>query len=107
MPLPLAAVTPSNPADALRRLLNLRWLSVASMLVVVVSVPWLLDIPLPARPLLQVVAALIAINVVSLLRARRLSDLHPAELFLQLSIDLGAWSVFLYFTGGATNPLIM
>ncbi|MBL8459248.1 MAG: HAMP domain-containing histidine kinase [Zoogloea sp.] len=106
MPLPLAAVTPSNPADALRRLLNLRWLSVASMLVVVVSVPWLLDIPLPARPLLQVVAALIAINVVSLLRARRLSDLHPAELFLQISIDLGAWSVFLYFTGGATNPLI-
>jgi two-component system sensor histidine kinase RegB len=53
-----------------------------------------------------VVAALIAINLLSLVRARRLSDLHPAELFLQLSIDLGAWSVFLYFTGGATNPLI-
>jgi two-component system sensor histidine kinase RegB len=106
MPLPLSTHTPSSPADALRRLLNLRWLSIGGMLAVVVSVPWLLDIPLPARPLLQVVAALIAINLLSLVRARRLSDLHPAELFLQLSIDLGAWSVFLYFTGGATNPLI-
>jgi hypothetical protein len=41
---------PSSPADALRRLLNLRWLSIGGMLAVVVSVPWLLDIPLPARP---------------------------------------------------------
>ena len=103
MPLPH---TPSSPADALRRLLNLRWLTIGCMLAVVALVPWLLDIPLPVRALLQIAAALVALNLLSLLRVRRLHDIHPAELFLQLCIDLGAWSLFLYFTGGATNPLI-
>ncbi|MBK7846127.1 MAG: hypothetical protein IPJ73_01400 [Zoogloea sp.] len=50
MPLPLSTHTPSSPADALRRLLNLRWLSIGGMLAVVVSVPWLLDIPCPRGP---------------------------------------------------------
>jgi two-component system sensor histidine kinase RegB len=40
------------------------------------------------------------------LRLRHLSEIHPAELFGQLCIELAAWSTFLYFTGGATNPLI-
>lgn len=98
--------TPAKPADALRRLIHLRWLSIAAMLGVVVLVPWLLDLSLPGRALLQIPAALIAINLLSLARARRLDEHRPVELFLQLAVDLGAWSVFLYFTGGATNPLI-
>ncbi|MCK6394656.1 ATP-binding protein [Zoogloea sp.] len=106
MPLPLATHAPSSPVDALRRLINLRWLSISSMLLVVVLVPWLLDIPIPARALLPVAGALVLINLLSLLRVGGLRDVHPAELFLQLSADLAAWSVFLYYTGGATNPLI-
>lgn len=97
---------PAKPADALRRLIHLRWLSSAAMVGVVVLVPWLLDLSLPGRALLPIPAILIAINLLSLMRAQRLEELHPFELFLQLTIDLGAWSVFLYFTGGATNPLI-
>ncbi|MBN9698443.1 MAG: hypothetical protein J0L85_21860, partial [Zoogloea sp.] len=97
---------PAKPADALRRLIHLRWLSSAAMVGVVVLVPWLLDLSLPGRALLPIPTILIAINLLSLMRAQRLEELHPFELFLQLTIDLGAWSVFLYFTGGATNPLI-
>lgn len=107
--MPFAHLTsrPPSSADALRRLIGLRWLSLAGMSTALVSVPWLLDIPLPAPPLLKVLLALTVFNVASLLRARRLTDeIRGVELFIQLCADLAAWSAFLYFTGGATNPLI-
>ena len=98
---------PPTATDALRRLIGLRWLSIGVMLGVLLCVPWLLDIPLPGAALLPVAATLIAINAASMLRLARLGDdVRPAELFAQLCIDLAAWSAFLYFTGGATNPLI-
>lgn len=106
MPLPMLADRPLRPADALRRLISLRWLSLGGMLTTIVAVPWLLDIPLPARPLLDIWMVLALFNGASLLRARRLSEVRGVELFLQLAIDLCGWSAFLYFTGGATNPLI-
>lgn len=96
----------SRSADTLRRLLALRGWSVAGMSLVILAVPWLLDIPLPALPLLQVVAGLVIIHLLSLARLRHPAKVRQAELFLHLTIDLGAWSVFLYYTGGATNPLI-
>ena len=37
--------SPVSSADALRRLIGLRWLSVAGMMGVLLLVPWLLDIP--------------------------------------------------------------
>ena len=98
--------SPASPTDALRRLISLRWLSIGTMLGVLLLVPWLLDIPLPGAALLPVAVSLIAINGLSMLRAARISAIHPAELFAQLCIELAAWSAFLYFTGGATNPLI-
>jgi two-component system, sensor histidine kinase RegB len=107
MPFAHPTSRPPSTADALRRLISLRWLSLVGMSAVLISVPWLLDIPLPAAPLLKVLLALAAFNVATLLRARRLTDeIRGVELFVQLCIDLGAWSTFLYFTGGATNPLI-
>ena len=87
-----------------RRLIGLRWLSIGTMLGVLLFVPWLLDIPLPGAALLPVAVTLIAINGLSMLRAARISAIRPAELFAQLCIELAAWSAFLYFTGGATNP---
>ncbi|MBS0347642.1 MAG: HAMP domain-containing histidine kinase [Proteobacteria bacterium] len=106
MPLPILADSPLRPTDALRRLIGLRWLSLGGMLTTIVAVPWLLDIPLPARPLLDIWLALALFNGASQFRARRLNEVRGIELFLQLAVDLLGWSAFLYFTGGATNPLI-
>ena len=106
MPLPILADRPLRPADSLRRLISLRWLSLGGMLTAIVAVPWLLDIPLPSRPLLDIWLALALFNGISMLRARHLNDVRGGELFLQLAVDLLGWSAFLYFTGGATNPLI-
>ena len=97
---------PASPTEALRRLIGLRWLSIGTMLGVLVLVPWLLDIPLPGAAILPLALTLIAVNGASTVRLSRLTAIHPAELFAQLCIELAAWSVFLYFTGGATNPLI-
>ncbi|WP_374486500.1 ATP-binding protein [Zoogloea sp.] len=106
MPLPILADSPLRPTDALRRLIGLRWLSLGGMLTTIVAVPWLLDIPLPARPLLDIWLVLALFNGASQFRACRLSEVRGIELFLQLAVDLLGWSAFLYFTGGATNPLI-
>lgn len=106
MPLPIPTDRPPRPAEALRRLISLRWLSLGGMLTTIVAVPWLLDIPLPGRPLLDIWVALALFNGASVLRARRLNEVRGVELFLQLVVDLLGWSAFLYFTGGATNPLI-
>ena len=97
---------PPTSTDALHRLIGLRWLSIGAMLGVLLIVPRLLDIPLPGRSLLPVAAALVVINGLSRWRLSRIADVRAAELFGQLCIDLAAWSAFLYFTGGATNPLI-
>ena len=99
---------PPSPGltDALRRLIGLRWLSVAAMVGVVLAVPRLLAVPLPVAALLPVAGGLLVVNLLSVLRLSRISDLRATELFVQLCLDLAAWSTFLYFTGGATNPLI-
>ena len=106
MPSEPAMPRPSSSTDALRRLIGLRRLSIAAMFGVLLIVPWLLDIPLPGAALLPVAAALLLANGLTRLRLSRISDVSAAELFAQLCIDLAAWSAFLYFTGGATNPLI-
>jgi two-component system sensor histidine kinase RegB len=96
----------TRPDDALRRLISLRWLSIVAMGGVLLLVPWLLDIPLPGESLLPVVVLLLVANGLSVLRLRHQAEIQAAELFGQLCIELAAWSTFLYFTGGATNPLI-
>jgi two-component system sensor histidine kinase RegB len=92
----------------LQRLLLLRWLSLACMLVTAFALSPLLGIAVPAAALAAVMCALIAANLFSLAwLASRRADAHGSRvLFLQLLIDVAAWAAFLYFTGGATNPLI-
>jgi two-component system sensor histidine kinase RegB len=99
-------LSPPRPADALRRLIGLRWLSLAAMLALLLGVPALLPISLPRAPLINIALALTAFNIVSLLRLARGGEARPIELFAQLCGDLAAWGALLYFTGGATNPLI-
>lgn len=99
-----------GPADLaaaqLRRLLMLRWLSVLAMLLAALALPPLLGLVVPLGPLLSVALALAALNLFTLAWLARSPEPVAAMPFLQLGLDLLAWSGFLYFTGGATNPLI-
>lgn len=104
--MPFLTDSPPGSADALRRLVGLRWLSVGAMAALLGAVPPLLDIALPVSALWPVVLGLAAVNGASVLRLRQGGEVTPVELFAQLCMDLAAWSALLYFTGGATNPLI-
>ena len=97
--------TPSVPAS-LARLVSLRWLSVVLMLGAGLVVAPLSSIDVPQVSILLIATTLAIWNLVT----RRIFDLHQdagaGHLFFDLTVDLMAWSSFLYLTGGATNPMI-
>jgi two-component system sensor histidine kinase RegB len=101
---------PAAPADLaaaqLKRLVLLRWLSVLAMFLAALAMPPLLGLVVPLGPLLAVALALAALNLFTLAWLARGPEPVPAMPFVQLALDLLAWGGFLYFTGGATNPLI-
>lgn len=99
---------PPDATAVLRRLLSLRWLSLLVMLATGFLLPPLLGITLPQSALLAIVLALVSANLFSLAWLSRRTPTVPGTtaLMLQLLLDIAAWSIFLYFTGGATNPLI-
>jgi len=50
-------------------------------------------------------ATMIAWNALTYLKAHKKVASHNNEALLQISFDISAFTLFLYFTGGATNPL--
>lgn len=92
--------------STLRRLVALRWWLIAGELVSVLSVPGLLDIPLPRLPMLAVVWVQLVANLLAARRAAGALNLSDGELLTQLLLDLMALSVLMFFSGGAANPLI-
>ena len=100
---------PADSEDALAtlwRLVWLRWLLLAGLLVAVLVAPAALDVPLPTAPLLLVLALLAAFNVVVTLRLRGAEAQSPLALALQAAVDLVALGVMLFLSGGAANPLV-
>lgn len=91
---------------ALHRLLTLRWLSVAVMASAAVAAPSLLDLSIRRAPLLAVTVGLILINLASVGAARKASLATPMVMTAHLAMDLVAWSLYAFFSGGTTNPLI-
>lgn len=92
------------------RLINLRWLSVLAMLAVALLSKNIVGSFELAPRLLAVAAIVGGMNAVLLFIATRKSG-HGERLpmfsaFVQLCIDLLAWAVYIYLSGGATNPLI-
>jgi len=88
------------------RLVMLRWLSVGAMLFSALALPPMLGLSVPLGPLLSVTLAMAAANFFSLAVLRAGFALPPRLPFFQLGVDILGWSAFLYFAGGATNPLI-
>ena len=94
-------------AANLERLLGVRALMLAALLLTAIVVHYAFELLLPLAPLLLIIAALGIFTVVSWWRAkRRPESLREGELVGQLLADVGGLTALLYFSGGWTNPLV-
>jgi len=90
----------------LRRLVNLRSMTVTAQLLTLFAAWQLLEMDLEWLPMLTGIAALTLINILTLLRLRNSKPVAHLELFAQLGSDVLALSVLLYYAGGSTNPFV-
>ena len=90
----------------LRRLIAVRWVALVLMAALTLLLPAALAIPLPTAPLLAIIGITALFNGAALWRARRADSAGPGELFSQLLVDIAALSALVFFSGGATNPLV-
>ncbi|CAN5352904.1 ATP-binding protein [soil metagenome] len=88
------------------QLVQLRWLAVAGQLVTIVLTEYVLDITLPLTAMFSVLAALVVLNIASLISLRFARPIANAQLFAALLLDVAALSAQLYLSGGATNPFV-
>ncbi len=90
----------------LRRLIAVRWGALVLMAALILLLPDALAIPLPTAPLLAIIGITALFNGAALWRARRADAAAPVELFSQLLVNIAALSALVFFSGGATNPLV-
>jgi two-component system sensor histidine kinase RegB len=90
----------------LRRLLVLRGIAVAAQLTALALVWKILNLQLDWPPMLLTIAALVVSTLLGWLRLRNSTVVSNPELFAQLSVDVAALSILLYYSGGSTNPFI-
>lgn len=93
-------------SQSLRRLLVLRWLSIAGQVALVVATERALGMPLPLGPIFAIVGCEVALNAFTHARVRRGGSVAPLELFAQLALDALALTGVVALAGGASNPLI-
>lgn len=96
----------SSAAINLRRLLALRGIVFAGLLLTLWFAVARLGLSLPVAPPLAVLAVMVVISLASLWRLSRPWAVCDAELFAQLLADVAALTVLLYFSGGSTNPFV-
>jgi len=90
----------------LHRLVALRSIAVAAQLITL-AVTWkILKLELDWQPMMLTIATLASLNLFSWLRLRSSSPVSNPELFAQLSVDVIALTILLYYGGGSTNPFI-
>jgi two-component system sensor histidine kinase RegB len=90
----------------LRRLVNLRSLTVAAQLSTLLAAWKILELNLEWLPMLSGIATLAAINLLTFLRLRSSRPVTNLELFAQLSVDVFVLSLLLYYAGGSANPFV-
>lgn len=102
-----SAVLSSLPGHSqLRRYVALRNIAIATQLITLAVVWKILQLELGWQPMLLIIAALAAINLLTWLRLRSSIPVSNLELFAQLCVDVLTLSVLLYYGGGSTNPFI-
>ncbi len=90
----------------LRRLVALRGIAVVAQLITLAVVWKILELELEWQPMLLAIMALVSINLFTWLRLRNNSPVSNPELFAQLSVDVIALTILLYYSGGSTNPFV-
>jgi len=90
----------------LRRVVALRGIAIVAQLITLAVVWKIMELKLDWRPMLLTIAALAAINLFSFFRSGNGRIVSDLELFVQLSVDVVALSILLYYSGGSTNPFI-
>jgi two-component system sensor histidine kinase RegB len=90
----------------LRRMVALRSIAIAAQLITLAVVWKILELKLDWEPMLLTIATLASINLFTLLRLRNVRIVSNPELFAQLSVDVIALTILLYYGGGSTNPFI-
>lgn len=113
MDAPLLALTRRGPgliaetaaAENMRQLIQLRWIAVAGQTLAILLVHFGFGIPLPVVEMLGVAALLAVANLLATMALPR-HRVHNGEVMLALLIDMGALTLQLYFSGGASNPFI-
>ncbi|KAB2924252.1 MAG: HAMP domain-containing histidine kinase [Dechloromonas sp.] len=90
----------------MRRLASSRWAVLAGLAILVAIAPGLLAIPLPQWPLFGVIAIATAFNLLFRHRMLAAERASSGELLSHLLFDIATLSALIFFSGGATNPLI-
>jgi two-component system, sensor histidine kinase RegB len=85
-------------------LIQLRWTAVIGQIATIAFVYGWLGITLPLVPMLVVIFALVALNLVSAAYLRNRAKISSRELLLALMFDVAALTAQLYLSGGAANP---
>ena len=96
----------SDHLTNLRRLVAARWLALALMTGLTLLLSNWLDIPLPLNPLFALLGIAALLNGILQWRLRDTDSATPGELFTQLLIDIATLGALVFFSGGATNPLV-
>jgi two-component system sensor histidine kinase RegB len=106
MPVISCADDGTDQLPSLRRLVTVRWAALALMTGLLLLVPPALDVPLPGAPLLAIIGITALLNAIAAWRLKRADSATSVELHSQLLIDIFALSALVFFSGGATNPLV-
>jgi two-component system sensor histidine kinase RegB len=97
---------PSSTAINLRRLVMIRAIAIAGQGAAVWVAVMRLDLLLPLRPLVLILAGMALLSLATLVRLRLRWPVREGELLAQLVVDVAALTALFYYTGGATNPFV-
>lgn len=106
MPFTFCIADNSEHLDNLRRLVISRWIVLSLTALLVMLAPALLDLPLPQWPMLGIIVATGLLNLPIHWHLHKAKAASAGELASQLLLDIAALSALVFFSGGATNPLV-
>ena len=90
----------------LRRLVILRNITILGAGTGIAIAIGFFDLALPRLPLINILAMLALLNVLTWLRLKSGYGVSNTEIFTQMLLDIAGITALFYFTGGATNPFV-
>ncbi len=106
MPFLLPQPDPGDDLANLGRLVAARWWVLAALAILALALPPVLEIALPTLPILAVLAIAAVFNGLATRRVARAEPAGPGELTAQIGLDIAGLAALIFFSGGATNPLV-